>query len=393
MCGIVGAVSSIENLSLTSKDIEIFEGLLYCSALRGQDSTGIMIWTGTSFETLKGTCSPEQFIFSKEYQKFIKKFDKKIYAIFGHTRLATSGKISVPNSHPFIVNGNISLVHNGNVKFIQNVNIKEYEVDSLALAFAIEKAAKSPEKVFETFDGAVATVWLDARDQTLNVFRNDARPLASKKAYGVTWIASERGMLNWIVGRTMQNDTVPALLFDTNVLFKFDLNNPKNDPQKIEVIKNTSYDDTNHLYNYPYGDIYSPHKNWEFYKNKSKYKPKTNDTLPPPKEEPKDTFIVVKSINVYAKDKEIVMSAYDWKEYEQNKFKIFASPIIVDGQTPEVEGTCLIFTRDIETVNRLTNAFIIKGKINSIKYNKDAPTQQERVTLYMGNVQVCENDR
>jgi asparagine synthetase B (glutamine-hydrolysing) len=80
--------------------------------------------------------------------------------MFGHTRFATQGRVSVANAHPFRV-GPVAVAHNGVLDNHAALNAKygrKCEVDSMHLAHAL--AEGTPLDVIE---GYGAVIWYDER--------------------------------------------------------------------------------------------------------------------------------------------------------------------------------------------------------------------------------------
>lgn len=122
----------------------------------------------------------------------------------GHNRKATQGAAHLDwNAHPFH-QGNIILAHNGSLR-------NEYtleptwrticDTDSELLAYLLNK--QSPEELIPKINGAFALTWHDARDNSLNIIRNDERPLhlATIKGKNTLVWASELGMLKYVLAR------------------------------------------------------------------------------------------------------------------------------------------------------------------------------------------------
>lgn len=260
MCGLVGAMVAANHMSLSKNELDRFTNLLYCSALRGAHSTGIMWWDGHQIKHMKMAAHPADFIYTKEYNSVLE--PGKIKAIFGHTRYATSGKINAKNAHPFKVGNKIVMMHNGNVQKVEGSNVTEFEVDSMALANSL--ATKPVEKVFESFDGAVACIWFDVPNMTVNFYRNYQRPLWMTDSHITNYYASEEDMLQWVIGRpTFPNsskNTLKLIELPPMHLHKVSLKeiDKKVDFQKIERRYGTTFYNSGsnykrHFNKYPWG--------------------------------------------------------------------------------------------------------------------------------------------
>lgn len=140
-------------------------------------------WTQTPHQKLtRGT----------SFDAILKEPTLKMLAL--HTRHATRGAKSKENSHPFR-EGNILLMHNGTLRNDYQINQKYFDVDSKALAYHLDQPGNSPATLVEKTNGAYALVWQDYRDGTLNLLRNDERPLfMAETAEYILW-GSTKGVL------------------------------------------------------------------------------------------------------------------------------------------------------------------------------------------------------
>lgn len=156
MCGIFG-YSTKNNATLTSSEQEqrfrIISAMAIAMQSRGDESTGVAWETkDKKTYTLKSTQPAYKFVQRDDF-KAILADDARF--ILGHTRLASMGKVSHENAHPF-KKGNILGVHNGSVTNWEEVN-KDVEVDSEVI---FELLAKLPEKeVFPQLRGNFAVGW------------------------------------------------------------------------------------------------------------------------------------------------------------------------------------------------------------------------------------------
>ena len=201
MCGIVGIIN-FEKAFVTRKDSGTWlTQALIADTVRGAHSTGVFFDTDNGIDLYKKAIPGWDFVDSSWWDKFISDIDEHEF-IIGHNRYATQGKITSQNAHPF-QHGPITLVHNGTLYHHHALpGGTNFNVDSEAVCHALgEKPAK---EVLESLLGAFALVWHDARDGTINMIRNDERPLyiARETENNGLLIASEAPMLTWLAERT-----------------------------------------------------------------------------------------------------------------------------------------------------------------------------------------------
>ena len=236
MCGIVGYISNNDKLHLGAKD-HFMRYALALDTLRGQDSTGVITLNKRfTVTTLKTLMPGDVFVHSKEYKKRY----KSGWAQIGHNRAATRGSIDVDNAHPFTF-GDVTMVHNGTLTN-GGRNMTTYdstigEVDSMQIAYALSQYP--PEKahlVLEQIDGSFALVWTDRRDESVNMVRNNDRPLhftfnASKS---IMWYMSDGHHLHSINKSFGSSDCKGQGIFemDKGKILKF-----RKGTAKPEVIK------------------------------------------------------------------------------------------------------------------------------------------------------------
>lgn len=207
MCGIVGLLSP--NSWDFQKKKKYFTSALYANALRGMDSTGIFgIPHNPDKESAflyKRAVQASDFLQMRPVEKIMTDIEK-YWAVIGHNRAATFGKVNNQNAHPFHI-GNITLVHNGSLSnYSQPLpNFKDYAVDSEAICASINKIGI--EETAPLIHGAFALVWHDKRNNTINLLRNEERPLyfcTTKEAGdkpGPVLIGSEHLMMEWLASR------------------------------------------------------------------------------------------------------------------------------------------------------------------------------------------------
>lgn len=209
MCGIVGFITTETKTGEAARS-SFFKQALIIDTLRGDDSTGMyLVGHEPAFEDgtpywYKQLGTGAEFVQSREYWESC--FDVAAYrACVGHNRAATSGSVDADNAHPF-QEGPITLVHNGTLTTTSGLpnpmaGLPDVEVDSHAICHNL--AVNSVEDVIAKLHGAFALVWHDARDDSINVVRNDKRPLHFGLGQNgkTLFFMSEGGMLHMISER------------------------------------------------------------------------------------------------------------------------------------------------------------------------------------------------
>jgi len=148
----------------------------------------------------KEASTPEQFMWDKEVEEIFKKSINSGSVLVGHNRKATKGEVNDENAHPFN-RGDIVLVHNGSL--FNHKQVANTEVDSEAIADALNEHANGDlADVFGKLTGAYSCVWYDNRDETLNFFRNAARPMYLYRDTNRTLFASEAVMIMYSLIRS-----------------------------------------------------------------------------------------------------------------------------------------------------------------------------------------------
>lgn len=243
MCGIVAVINKYSN-GFTPKQVETFTTLLWLDTLRGEDSTGVfMVNTIGNVDILKSTDIAQDFISTEEYSAFSKKAIREGFALVGHNRKATRGTIKEENAHPFWVDDKLVLVHNGSFMG-DHKHIKDTEVDSHAMAHHLADGYKDLETAFSKLNAAIATIWWDFRTKTLQMFRNEQRPLHFMETDDGWYFASEWQMLQFVASRnglSLKGKAPEVNMFSTHHLHSFPLDDKRLGKLSYTRMPNSKY--------------------------------------------------------------------------------------------------------------------------------------------------------
>lgn len=201
MCGIVGVITT-EYSGINNPVSDYFRQAIFMDTVRGSDSTGMFLMKSKieKPELFKRALAAPDFLQLKKTADLLK--DTNDWQIMiGHNRAATRGGVSDITAHPFQID-NITMVHNGTI--FNHRTLKDghkFDVDSEAICHAISH--DGIEAVVDHMEGAFSLVWHDNNDGSINLVRNDERPLAFAKIKGknTIFLASEAGMLSWLATR------------------------------------------------------------------------------------------------------------------------------------------------------------------------------------------------
>ncbi len=194
MCGIIGYIGQ-----RNAPDF-IFAGLRRLE-YRGYDSAGITVLTNGRLEFRKVVGNLDQM------ERLLRDQPLTGTAGIGHTRWATHGKPSIPNSHPhFSCNGRIAVVHNGIIENYQELRRQltaeghkfTSQTDTEVMAHLVEKhyrggLREAVRQAVRELSGAFAfgIISADHPDELIAVRRFS--PLVVGVGQGENYIASDMG--------------------------------------------------------------------------------------------------------------------------------------------------------------------------------------------------------
>lgn len=174
MCGLVGVLGE------PGEDItQLFTDMLYMDTIRGHDSTGVMVKKENKPPVvLKEIGIAHSLIKSKAWGRHVTKSVDSNICYIGHNRAGTRGGNTIQNAHPF-THGHITLTHNGTLLSSYELEKKgniSFGTDSEHIAYSVY--TQGIEWTWRKLNGAAALVWWDRKENTLNLIRNEKRPLA-----------------------------------------------------------------------------------------------------------------------------------------------------------------------------------------------------------------------
>jgi predicted glutamine amidotransferase len=175
MCGLVGMAGD-----LSLKHRAAFAMMLFFNTLRGDDSTGVSVWSRytNTVSTRKNTLPGYDFVRQHDFSNFL---GAPLGCWLGHGRARTIGAVNRLNAHPFEVyndDDEITLfgAHNGTLKNayeLERILDKKFGTDSEALLNLIDRDGIKDALAQATGAWALS-YW---KDGCINLVRNEERPL------------------------------------------------------------------------------------------------------------------------------------------------------------------------------------------------------------------------
>lgn len=235
MCGIVGAVN--HSGKYVSGMENTMRQLLWADTLRGGDATGIyclnkdlkVLWA-------KQCVDGWTFCATNDTGKDILRKSEEHPFIIGHNRAATQGAHDkIEFAHPVVIPKKIGLVHNGTLTAWPQRNLsdpkKRIDHDSTAIAQII--ASEGLQAFLQQCWGAWSLAWHDVQKDTLQLYRNEDRPMAVVHTENVVFYGSELGLLMWVIQR---NGFKPLRHYYTKPqhLYTFEIGEPEPKVERVE---------------------------------------------------------------------------------------------------------------------------------------------------------------
>jgi len=163
MCGLYGSITKAD-VKLTKAEkttrAKILKGLAIAMQNRGTHSTGIAGMGAKTYSYFKQAVSAKEFVDSEGMNEVLMNNHNMF---IGHTRYATVGEHTNENAHPFLYD-TILGCHNGGVsnhKDIQTENKVEFNVDSEAIFYLLDKYKNDYKKALKELRGNFGITWFD----------------------------------------------------------------------------------------------------------------------------------------------------------------------------------------------------------------------------------------
>ena len=198
MCGVFGFAGKS-----TWKTSVLLQSLCIADEIRGKDSTGIVIQNQDQCQIKKKALRGREFV-GEGFTEFL--FNAKYSLALGHNRLATTGKVTDRNAHPFGVRVNKGWcfgIHNGVIRdkgtIAKKYGFDEPEVDSEVAFWAIAKMVNEGKELTEAIVEITKSIdpvadyafaYLDTQNRDIYLWRSEGRPL-------VILDARELGLGGW----------------------------------------------------------------------------------------------------------------------------------------------------------------------------------------------------
>lgn len=279
MCGIFGAIGS----NIISSEMRHVEWLGLLNQERGTDSTGVFLVSGLNTAVIKKLLPSSAFFYISAAWNSALQEAKSFQVVIGHTRSKTIGENTEDLAHPH-TSGSIVGVHNGTVDSFRSEAIENKTSDSYILFKYINEIGLEATLDKLNSNDALAIVYYDKKTRTINVYRNDRRPLHYMISSGVLYFSSEAKALEYKKPYkfTSQNAhstaSIPVHSFETNKLYTFNLGTTSFSVKEMQPLKHKpNVSANNYKSNYDSIDWRSD----DYWKNKQKDKQTTTGSSVP----------------------------------------------------------------------------------------------------------------
>lgn len=217
ICGLVGAAGD-----LMYKHEKFFRIALILDTVRGIDSTGAaIIKPNGQLNLAKKLGHAYELLDSQKFNTGIQGLNR---VLIGHNRWATQGGVNTANAHPYEFDTLVG-AHNGTLKnkwnFGQDHN--RHPVDSYCLYSHLNE--HGAEETIPLMEGAWALTWYSFKDKTINMIRNQERPLfiaTEEKTGNLLW-ASEPWMVQVAADKAELKISRPVQI-DEDTLYSWAIN-------------------------------------------------------------------------------------------------------------------------------------------------------------------------
>lgn len=240
MCGLAMVINKYKN-GFSKPQQDVFSTLLYLSGgFRGRDGAGVAVIDNIgNVKMAKDGTAVDPFIQSKEYEELDNLAWSKGWAMMGHNRAATRGVVSDKNSHPFVVDDKIVLVHNGTFNG-DHKKVKDTEVDSEAIAHTLAET-ENVEEALRKINAAYALMWYNVDNKEINVIRNAQRPLWWFETDSMYAFASEDVFLHFVIQKFGLKVTEQPTELKAETLCTFTLGKDKGTTESIKSLDVSYY--------------------------------------------------------------------------------------------------------------------------------------------------------
>lgn len=195
MCGIYGFFKLTE----TPRNLKPIVSLLALENMsRGKDSTGLAILNQNGHFSIRKTKTASEYLASAYVREHLREnLSFQTACVLGHTRMATTGAVTVTNAMPFEVE-NVIGIHNGIINNYKELGDKfkfNYYTtcDSESIFHLLNKVTTNKEraKLLEELDGYFSLAWVDKRSPNSIFFARTYNPLTIAKAKNFLLWSSE----------------------------------------------------------------------------------------------------------------------------------------------------------------------------------------------------------